>query len=73
MCNQCGKCCQNIILPLGIFLDEDDIRWVEYHGLGVIEKDGKQQIKINHPCSKLVDNKCSIYEDRPEICQIYIC
>jgi Fe-S-cluster containining protein len=69
----CANCCKDIILPLGIIFDQDDIRWIEYHNLEVVEKDGKQWVKINQPCSKLRDNKCSIYETRPENCQIFLC
>jgi Fe-S-cluster containining protein len=72
-CKQCGDCCQNIILKLADYFDEDDIRWIEYHNLEVVEEKGKQFVKISNPCLKLVDNKCSIYKDRPEVCQLYIC
>ena len=68
----CADCCQDIILPLGMIFDEDDINWVEYHNLKVIEKEGKQWVKIFNPCNKLKDNRCSIYETRPENCQIYL-
>jgi Fe-S-cluster containining protein len=72
-CQRCGDCCRDIILPLRIKLDEDDIRWVEYHNLKVIEKEGQQWVKIQNPCSQLKDNKCLIYDNRPENCQIFIC
>jgi len=72
-CKDCSDCCQNIILPLGMKFDEDDIRWIEYHGIKVIKKDGKQSVVIPNKCEKLKDNKCSIYKDRPEQCQIYVC
>ena len=54
-------------------LDDDDIRWIEYHNLKVLKEDGRFQVEIGNKCSKLVDGKCSIYKDRPEVCQIYIC
>ena len=53
--------------------DKDDIRWIEYHNLKVIKKDGHQLIKINNPCSKLIGNKCSIYDDRPLNCKLFVC
>ena len=71
--DMCGDCCRDIILPLGMDFDEDEIRWIEYHDMKVVERDGKQWIKINHKCEKLIDNKCSIHDNRPETCQIYIC
>jgi Fe-S-cluster containining protein len=53
--------------------DEDDIRWIEYHGIKVVDKNGKQWIKIPNQCDKLVDNKCSIHDNRPDNCKIFIC
>lgn len=54
-------------------LDEDAIRWAEYHNLEILEKDNIQYVKINNPCSKLKGNLCSIYKDRPEVCKMYLC
>ncbi len=62
-------CCENINLPLGIEPDEDVKRWMELHNL---EVNGKM-LKINQPCSKLVNGKCSIYEQRPNNCKNYDC
>ncbi len=72
-CTNCSDCCKDITLPLGMVFDKDDIRWIEYHGLKVTEKNGKQWVKIPNQCEKLKDNKCSIYKDRPEQCQIFVC
>lgn len=72
-CKKCGDCCKNIELPLGMVVDEDDIRWIEYHNIKVVKRDDKYFIRIDNQCDKLIDNKCSIYKNRPEICQLYIC
>ena len=72
-CNQCGDCCRDITLPLGMIFDDDDVRWIKYHGIEIIEKDGRQWVKINNPCSKLINNKCSIYENRPFNCKVFFC
>jgi Fe-S-cluster containining protein len=72
-CQLCAACCQNIILPLERIFDKDIIRWIEYHNLEVIEEGGRQCVKISNPCSKLKDNRCSIYEDRPENCKLFKC
>jgi Fe-S-cluster containining protein len=70
-CSSCGKCCSNIFIPF--LANEDEKRWIEYHSMEVIENEIGTFIKINNPCSKLKDNKCSIYEDRPKVCRGYTC
>lgn len=65
----CSKCCEDIIIPLGYKIPEDMKRWIELHG---IETESKA-IKLKVSCLKLKDGKCSIYEDRPDICREYIC
>lgn len=70
-CLNCSECCENIILPLAVVLNEDQKRWVELHeGLKVLHNN---VININNKCSKLVDGRCSIYEDRPNNCKEFIC
>ena len=72
-CKKCGDCCRNIKLELRMICDEDTIRWIEYHNLKVEKVDDRQFVVINNPCDKLVDNKCSIYKNRPEVCQMFVC
>jgi Fe-S-cluster containining protein len=70
-CVDCSRCCENIFLPF--LADGDEKRWIEYHGLKVIENEMGAFIKINNKCSQLKDGKCSIYEDRPDVCRKYDC
>jgi Fe-S-cluster containining protein len=30
-------------------------------------------VTLNHTCEKLVDNRCTIYEERPQQCRDFIC
>lgn len=68
-CDNCSKCCEDIILPLAFKPDEDIKRWIEFHGIEVQNK----MIRIKNGCEKLKDNKCSIYEQRPNNCRNYTC
>lgn len=69
----CGNCCQFIIVQIANPTISDDYkRWVEYHNIDIIDKEGYFFLKINTPC-KNYNNGCTIYEDRPDICKNYFC
>ena len=68
-CDNCSKCCEDIILPLAFEPNEDIKHWIEFHN---IEVKGKM-IRIKNKCEKLVNGKCSIYENRPENCKNFFC
>jgi Fe-S-cluster containining protein len=71
-CSKCSKCCEAIYLPYPE--DSEDIkRWIKYHDIEFVKNSKGTFIKIHNKCSKLKDGKCSIYEDRPEICKIFNC
>jgi Fe-S-cluster containining protein len=61
-CSGCGKCCQNL------FLTEE----VSSQFSKTVQKlISEFPYKIhNGTCEKLVDNKCSVYENRPVICKV---
>lgn len=71
-CNNCSKCCRNFFLPIKNFSD-DVKRWIEFHGISVVRIKDQDYLKINNPCENLKDDKCSIYEDRPDVCRVYDC
>jgi Fe-S-cluster containining protein len=54
-----------------------NIEWVKRHGVsvyGIIPDKRAFMLKIDSPCKCLTDdNKCSLYDSRPEICQKYKC
>lgn len=72
-CKKCGGCCKTLILPLGITVDDDSQKWLEYHGIKVIRGNPISYIEIDAVCSNLKDNQCSIYEQRPQVCRDYLC
>lgn len=66
-CNGCNKCCKSF--------KEISITDSESKNLNHLAKDGKLFLKLkeNGECSYLVDNKCSIYNNRPKTCKEYDC
>lgn len=73
-CENCSKCCESISLPLiwqGV--DKNTRRWIKYHNLSIKKINNELHIDIPIKCSKLIDNRCSIYEKRPDVCKEYDC
>lgn len=68
-----GACCEYMIFWLNPEqCPPDTQRWYELHGCKVDRLSAKMvAVHVPIPCTKLVDGKCSIYEDRPEMCRNY--
>lgn len=83
LCDGCGgKCCDHIIIEhilpqmnVGQFMDT--VHWLELHeGISVsdINPDTRYcKLRIEVPCTNLVDGRCSDYEHRPLTCRVYVC
>ncbi len=73
-CNvECGgKCCNYIRLqvPNEYITNPDIKKWVELHGIKLMEIDGGTFAMLSLTCGALEDGKCSLFgtEDRPELC-----
>lgn len=68
ICLSCGLCCNGTLhTQVGITLKEREA--AIKNGLRVIR--GKPFFK--QPCSKVVDNACTIYDDRPTRCRQFVC
>ena len=61
-CDSCGLCCQNI----------GSIKTIsEEIALSLINENVVFTYKeVNGMCEKFIDNKCSVYENRPLICNV---
>lgn len=77
LCEYCpGKCCRYFALPIDTpenWKDFDYLRWYMLHGpVSIfIEKD-TWYLMVHTVCRHLQsDNRCGIYETRPEICRDY--
>ena len=70
-CLKCGKCCDEV----GFFVNKErtDVEWLKLHGITVEDRGDEVKITIALPCSKKINNQCSIYDNRPEICKNYRC
>ena len=76
-CDFCeGRCCQYISLPIDTpdcYADYDNLRWYLSHGKISVYKSGDAfYLMVANRCNYLgKDNRCEIYETRPQICRDY--
>ena len=74
-CDKCpAKCCRYVAIELDEPEDGDDfedIKWyVSHENIIVgIDNDGDWLIEFKTNCKHIKDNKCSIYEKRPQVCR----
>lgn len=80
-CHSCGSCCRLFLINLtekefnsGKYLTEsdsndhfEDFSSIEEYGLNILKKNDDES------CIYLLDNKCSVYESRPEVCRDFFC
>ncbi len=77
LCEFCdAKCCRYFALPIdkpATFEEFDYVRWYLLHErASVFVEDGDWFLLVHTPCKELgPDNRCQIYETRPQICREY--
>ncbi len=77
LCEFCdAKCCRYFALPIdkpSTFEEFDYVRWYLLHeGASVFVENGDWFLLVHSPCKELgPDNRCRIYETRPQICREY--
>ncbi len=77
LCEYCtAKCCRYFALPLETpktYKDFDDLRWYMLHGnISIFVESKTWYLMVNNNCRHLMhDNRCGIYETRPNICRNY--
>ena len=77
LCDYCSaKCCRYFALAIETpeeFADFEYIRWFLLHDRATVFKDGEDwYILVHTTCRHLQeDNRCGIYETRPQICREY--
>ena len=77
LCDYCtAKCCRYFALPLETPTEMKDfqfIRWYLLHGqASVFTEDDEWYLLVHTVCKHLgEDNRCQIYETRPQICRDY--
>jgi Fe-S-cluster containining protein len=76
-CHLCpARCCQYFALQIDTPTtpkDHDQIRWFLVHQATAVWKlEGDWYLEVRNRCKNLMDdNRCAIYETRPEICREY--
>jgi len=72
-CTSCGACCTFLVLNVHPQYAEGDVkRWVELHGVRIVQKGEAVWAYVPTACSQLQpDNTCGIYEDRPDVCRVW--
>jgi Fe-S-cluster containining protein len=69
-CDKCSDCCTNVQFEL---FSEDHERWARLHDLKVVSNDGRKFVRFDVPCTKLKKGRCTIYEERPQMCKRFYC
>jgi len=69
LCTQCGLCCTGALHNYAV-LQPGEVEFARGLGLA-IRTEGKPGFAL--PCPRLVNSKCSIYENRPKVCGKYKC
>jgi len=73
-CLKCGSCCRELILEIEHLDIVREPKLLEYatlldgHGQITYDSDWEKEYMLPAPCPFLVDNQCSIYPTRPNIC-----
>ena len=73
-CKQCGHCCKSLILEIGehdILREPKLLSYVRLlNGGGEIEWEVEldREYILPTPCPFLKENKCTIYQTRPNVC-----
>ena len=77
LCDHCSaKCCKYFALPIDTPTtrkDFDYLRWYLLHDrASLFTEDGDWYLLVHTTCKHLMaDNRCGIYETRPQICREY--
>ena len=75
----CGACCEAVLLPIATqHMGPDEgvewVKWLEVHGISVIERGGVTWAFIPMPCKQLTEDKgCALHgtPEKPQMCQQY--
>ena len=77
LCQHCAHCCLNTLIP--ITLDDRTYEYFITIGLDIVQDEDNPEVGILNvgKCKYLKKNgskyKCSIYDDRPQLCADYNC
>jgi uncharacterized protein len=70
LCVSCGLCCNGTLFSRVKISLEESIR---LKGLGIDVLEKKHAMFMSIPCGKLKGSCCTVYENRPNGCQVFFC
>jgi uncharacterized protein len=71
LCTSCGLCCAGALFTRAV-LRPEEVQWARTkRSLHVIERDDGPSFTL--PCHLLHDRKCSVYQERPQVCGAFKC
>jgi len=74
ICGNCGFCCKSLLIEITELDVVREPRLLEYaelldgHGKIKYESNWDREYLLPSPCPFLIENKCSIYPTRPNLC-----
>lgn len=71
LCVKCGMCCDGTMFHLVRMQPADSVAALNVLGMKLKKKKGENY--IGQPCPMLKQQRCSIYEGRPERCRLFEC
>jgi Fe-S-cluster containining protein len=75
-CSQCGQCCKILVFNVPHkHMPSDEKRYYDYHNVKIerVNRNTDRYI-VYAPCIHLTkDNKCDIFDTRPDICDYKNC
>jgi Fe-S-cluster containining protein len=73
-CLKCkAPCCREMWFQLDPNKYMEHAKWVRYHGIEVREHNNYEYAILPIRCKRLKRNKCTVYEDRPQMCRDFTC
>jgi hypothetical protein len=69
-CKKCAKCCKELIVYMN---SEADNTFLNARGIKCVEDNGAYKYTIPYVCPRLVDDLCSIHDDKPKTCKNFKC
>lgn len=74
-CKQCGNCCKGIRIDFELdnelkqhFIEISEEEAIKYHPIFQLFKNENHKY---YNCNKLINNKCSIHNNKPQLCKDY--
>jgi Fe-S-cluster containining protein len=70
LCKKCGSCCKIFTFPVQ---DVEGVKKFFREHFGFSLKTWAMKVVVQGECEHLKNNRCEIYESRPDKCKDYLC